>query len=148
MTIAGLGSKIVHAARREVAVAEKVTRSRAPRILLAEDEVLVAADIETMLRELGCTVVGPVATVAEVERLAAVEPLDGAVLDVNLRGVRVFGALPVLRARQIPVILSSGYENSALFPEEFRDLPVLVKPYDRRELAALLKAAFGLRDLF
>jgi hypothetical protein len=69
------------------------------------------------------------------------------VLDVNLRGVRVFGALPALRARQIPVILSSGYDNAALFPEEFRDLPVLVKPYDRRELAALLRPAFGLRTL-
>jgi CheY-like chemotaxis protein len=128
------------------AVAEKVPERRAQRILLAEDEVLVAADVETMLKELGCEVVGPVATVAEVERLAAVEPLDGAVLDVNLRGVRVFGALSVLRARQIPVILSSGYESSALFPEEFRELPVLVKPYDRGELAALLRAAFGLRN--
>jgi CheY-like chemotaxis protein len=126
-------------------VAEKVPERRAPRILLAEDEVLVAADIEIMLKELGCEVIGPVATVAEVERLAAVELLDGAVLDVNLRGVRVFGALSVLRARQIPVILSSGYGNSALFPEQFRELPVLA-PYDRGELAALLRAAFGLRN--
>jgi CheY-like chemotaxis protein len=123
------------------------SEKRAPRILLAEDEVLVAADIERMLIELGCEVVGPVATVAETERLAASEPLDGAVLDVNLRGAQVFDALPALRARDIPVILSSGYSNSGVFPEEFRDLPVLVKPYDPKELAALLRTVFGLRDL-
>jgi DNA-binding NtrC family response regulator len=129
-------------------VAEKLLQRRAPRILLAEDEVLIAADIETMLEELGCEVVGPVATLAQVERLVVAEALEGAVLDVNLRGVAVFGALPVLHARQIPVILSSGYGSSALFPEEFRHLPVLVKPYDRRELAALLRTTFGLRIPF
>jgi CheY-like chemotaxis protein len=123
-----------------------VTEKRAPRILLAEDEILIAADIEAMLVELGCEVVGPVATVAEIERLAAVGDLDGAVLDVNLRGLPVFSALPALRARSVPVILSSGYDSSELFPEEFRDLPVLVKPYDRKELAALLRTAFGLRN--
>ena len=127
-------------------MAEKVPEKRAPRILLAEDEVLVAGDIERMLIELGCEVVGPVATLAETRRLAASEPLDGAVLDVNLRGVRVFDALQALRARDVPVILSSGYSNSAVFPEEFRDLPVLVKPYGPKELAALLRTAFGLPD--
>lgn len=124
-----------------------VTDKDAPRILLAEDELLVAADIEAMLVELGCEVVGPVATVAEVERLGSTERLDGAVLDINLRGHPVFGAVPALQARQIPVVLSSGYHSSALFPQEFRQLPVLVKPYDRAELAALLRAACGLRDL-
>ena len=124
---------------------EGVIAERAPRVLLAEDEVLVAADIEAMLLELGCEVVGPIATVAEVERLAAIEQLDGAVLDVNLRGRPVFSALPALRAHNIPVILSSGYDRSALFPEQFRDLPVLVKPYDPTTLAALLKSAFQFR---
>ena len=126
---------------------EVVTDKRAPRILLAEDELLVAADIEVMLVELGCEVVGPVATVAEVERLAGAEPLDCALLDVNLRGQQVFSAVPALHARKIPVVLSSGYHSRAPFPQEFRQLPVLVKPYDRAELGALLRAACGLRDL-
>jgi CheY-like chemotaxis protein len=115
------------------------------KILLAEDELLVAMEIEAMLRDLGCEVVGPVATVAEVERLAERPDLDGAVLDVNLRGVHVFPALPRLLARGLPVILSSGYEQTTLFPDQFRGLPVLVKPYDASELAALLRRAFGSR---
>ena len=126
---------------------EVVTDRRAPRILLAEDELLVADDIEAMLLELGCEVVGPVATVAEVERLTGAEPLDCALLDVNLRGEQVFGAVPALQARKIPVLLSSGYQNPALFPQGFRQLPMLVKPYDRTELAALLRTACGFRDL-
>jgi CheY-like chemotaxis protein len=126
---------------------EAVADKRAPRILLAEDELLVAAEIELMLAELGCEVVGPVATVAEVERLAGAEPLDCALLDVNLRGEQVFSAVPALHARKIPVVLSSGYHSPARFPQGFRQLPVLVKPYDRAELAALLRAACGLPDL-
>ena len=115
------------------------------RILLAEDELLVAMDIEATLQGLGCEVIGPVATVAEVERLADCVGLDGAVLDVNLRGMRVFPALPRLLARGLPVLLSSGYEESSLFPDEFRHLPVLVKPYEASELAARLRELFGAR---
>jgi CheY-like chemotaxis protein len=115
------------------------------RVLVAEDELLVAMDIEATLQSLGCEVVGPVATVAEVERLADGAELDGAVLDVNLRGMRVFSALPRLLARKLPVLLSSGYEESSLFPAEFRHLPVLVKPYEPGELAARLRELFGSR---
>ena len=63
----------------------------------------------------------------------------------NLRGARVFPALPRLLARGLPILLSSGYEESSLFPDEFRHLPVLVKPYEPSELAARLKALFGSR---
>jgi CheY-like chemotaxis protein len=116
------------------------------RVLLAEDELLVAMDIEATLRDLGCEVVGPVATVDEVERVAGSAELDGAVLDVNLRGEQVFRALPRLLERGLPVLLSSGYDETTLFPHEFRNLPVLVKPYEGSQLAARLKELFGCRD--
>ena len=125
--------------------AASVTGGR-QRLLLAEDELLVALDIEAALRDLGFEVVGPVATVAEVERLAGSADLDGAVLDVNLRGVQVFRALPRLLERGLPVLLSSGYDGASLFPEEFRHLPVLVKPYDAGQLGARIKELFGSRD--
>lgn len=116
------------------------------RVLLAEDELLVAMDIEATLQQLGCELVGPVATVAEVERLAESADLDGAVLDVNLRGEQVFRALPRLLERGLPVLLSSGYDETTLFPDEFRKLPVLVKPYEPGQLAARLTDLFGFRD--
>jgi DNA-binding response OmpR family regulator len=115
------------------------------RVLLAEDELLVAMDIEATLQALGCELVGPVATVAEVERLADSGDFDGAVLDVNLRGEQIFRALPRLIERGVPILLSSGYEEASLFPDEFRRLPVLVKPYEGSQLAARLKELFGSR---
>jgi DNA-binding response OmpR family regulator len=127
-------------------VAQDRNRAAKPTVLLAEDELLVAMDIEASLREVGCEVVGPVATVAELERAALRPDLDGAVLDVNLRGVKIFGVLPGLLARGLPVLLSSGYEEAMLFPDEFRRLPVLVKPYGAGELAAAINALFGSRD--
>jgi hypothetical protein len=83
--------------------------------------------------------------VAEVERLAASAELDGAVLDVNLRGAQVFRALPRLLARGLPVVLSSGYEAAAVLPPEFRHLPLLVKPYEASQLAAKLRELLGSR---
>lgn len=116
------------------------------RVLLAEDELLVAMDIEATLQDLGYEVIGPVATVDEVERIAGSAELDGAVLDVNLRGEQVFRALPRLLERGLPVLLSSGYDETTLFPHEFRNLPVLVKPYDGSQLAARLKELLDSRD--
>jgi CheY-like chemotaxis protein len=63
------------------------------RILVAEDESLIALNLETLLAQLGCVVVGPVSEVQQIERVAAAEPLDGALVDVDLRGKKVFEAL-------------------------------------------------------
>ncbi|HSA82095.1 MAG TPA: hypothetical protein VLE23_14860 [Geminicoccaceae bacterium] len=115
------------------------------KVLVAEDELLVAMDIEATLQALGCAVIGPVATVAEVERLAGSADLDGAVLDVNLRGEPIFRNLPRLLERGLPILLSSGYEESTLFPDEFRHLPVLVKPYDASQLAVQIGRLLGSR---
>jgi DNA-binding NarL/FixJ family response regulator len=119
--------------------------ARRPTVLLAEDQLLVAMEIEASLRELGCEVVGPVATVAEVERLAARTDLDGAVLDIDLRGVKIFDVLPGLLARGLPVLLSSGYDDSAGLPDQFRRLPILVKPYGASQLGAALEALLASR---
>src|SRR3546814_5870618 len=94
-------------------------REKVLRILLGEDEGLIALDLETMLIELGYEVVGPASTLNEV--MAAVEAdCDGALLDVNLRGELVFPAARVLLARGVPVIFSSGYDDEGQFPAEFR----------------------------
>lgn len=104
------------------------------RILVAEDEGLIAFDIEAMLRGFGCEVVGPVSDVAEVLEAIETERLDGALLDVNLRGRQVFEILPELIRRKIPVMLTSGYDDSTLFPAAFRDLPRISKPFAKETL--------------
>ncbi|WP_207477045.1 response regulator [Arenibaculum pallidiluteum] len=111
------------------------------RVLVAEDESLVALDVECMLQDLGCQVVGPVASVEEAAERAATEKLDAAILDVNLRGQRSYSIAEQLVSRGIPVILASGYDDAKLFPENLRSLPRLMKPYDEGALAQAVAAA-------
>jgi CheY-like chemotaxis protein len=104
------------------------------RILVAEDEALIAIGIETMLQGFGCEVIGPVSEVHDILQMIETEPLDGALLDVNLRGRQVFEILPDIICRGIPVMLTSGYDDATLFPPAFRDLPRISKPFDEATL--------------
>jgi DNA-binding response OmpR family regulator len=112
------------------------------RILVAEDEGLIALELETVLQGLGCEVIGPVSRVAEVLREAERGSLDGALLDVNLRGEQIFAVLPQLIALGLRIIITSGYDDATLFPPEFRSLPRLAKPFDERALRAMCEATF------
>jgi DNA-binding NarL/FixJ family response regulator len=111
------------------------------RVLVAEDESLVALDVECMLQDLGCEVVGPVASVEEASERVALERLDMAILDVNLRGRQSFEVAEQLLSRGVPVILASGYDDAHQFPETLRSLPRLMKPYDGGALAQAVTAA-------
>ncbi len=116
------------------------------RILLAEDESLIALNLEMLLQQFGCEVIGPVSDVKELARMAGGERLDGALVDVNLRGRQVFEVLPILIARGVPVVLTSGYDDETLFPEEFRSLPRVSKPFDERALRRVCLAAMASDD--
>jgi CheY-like chemotaxis protein len=110
---------------------------KAFRVLLVEDQMIVAMQIEDMLRAAGCEVVGPVGTLQAAMALAHEEVLDAAVLDVNLDGDKVFPAAEELQARGIPFILATGYGESTL-PEKWRDQPRLSKPFLGEQLEQLL----------
>jgi DNA-binding NtrC family response regulator len=112
------------------------------RILVAEDESLIALQLEDVLRELGFEVVGPVATVRDVVSSVERGNLEGALLDVNLRGEAVLCVLPRLKERNLPFIITSGYDAASLFPPEFRDVPRVVKPFDEDELKRLCLKMF------
>lgn len=103
------------------------------RVLVVEDEMLIALEIEESLRSLGCVVVGPVGKLDAALRLAREEELDAAILDVTIRGGDVFPVAEELLARGIPFVLASGYGDWAL-PAPFRDRPRLTKPFARHEL--------------
>lgn len=95
-----------------------------------------------MLEDMGCAVVGPAGTMAPALQLAAEEPLDGAVVDINIRGGKAFSILTILERRKIPFLLTSGYADWSM-PEEWRGRPRLAKPYDEQELRAAVAALFG-----
>ena len=98
------------------------------RILIVEDETLIAMEIESVLTTLGCEIVGPVAKLETALRMAREEALDAAILDVNIRGGRVFPVAEILLERGVPFLLASGYGDWAL-PETLRGQPRLTKPF-------------------
>ena len=116
------------------------------RILATEDELLVAMYLEDMLHGFGCEVVGPFATVAEAVRNAAEETLDGAVLDINMRGESVFPAAVTLLDRGVPFIFCSGYADLDILPERFKGCPRIVKPYSESQLKLAMETHLIGRD--
>jgi ferritin-like metal-binding protein YciE/ActR/RegA family two-component response regulator len=115
------------------------------RILLAEDDYLIADDVARMLERRGADVVGPVSTVADASRLAVSAALDGAVLDVNLRGDMVWPVADMLRARHVPTVFLTGY-GVASCPDRYGDLPWLSKPILMSELVASLSRGIPLAE--
>ena len=103
------------------------------RILVVEDELLIAIEIEDVLQANLCEVVGPTARLTEALQLATDEVLDAAILDVTISGGKVFPVADKLLERGIPFLLASGYGDWAL-PNNLRDRPRLTKPFTLVEL--------------
>lgn len=95
--------------------------------------MFIVIDIENTLEALGCEVVGPTGKLEEALELADDERLDAAILDVTIRGGKVFPVAEKLLERDIPFVLASGYNDWAL-PEPMRDRPRLSKPFSAAEL--------------
>jgi CheY-like chemotaxis protein len=119
-----------------------VTSLQGFRILIAEDEGLVALQLEDIVRGLGCEVVGPVSRLDELTAAIEAKNFDGALLDVNLRGEHVFEILPRLEQLDIPFIITSGYDAKSLFPLQYRDVPRLAKPFDEAGLRQICLQIF------
>lgn len=107
------------------------------RILVVEDEVVIALMVEDYLLELGAVVVGPAFRIRDGLVLAERETLDAAVLDVNMHGARSDPIADLLHSRAIPFVLTTGYGDV----ERARGVPVLDKPFTPEGLGAALKQA-------
>jgi DNA-binding response OmpR family regulator len=113
------------------------------RILLVEDNFLVAEHLRGMLSDHGCVVVGPVPHVASaLDLLRDGDRLDGAVLDINLNGEYCFPLAKALETRSVPFLFLTGYDDRTMIPLEFRGVPYLGKPVDEAELVAVAIRAF------
>lgn len=113
------------------------------RVLIVEDESLVAMLLETILEDMECIPVGPASNIDDGEILARdTENLDAALLDVNVAGRQVFPVAEVLKARGVPFVFSTGYGEGGL-PEEWRGQPTLQKPFTEAAIRDALMKAMG-----
>ena len=100
------------------------------RLLVVEDEYFLADDVARALAGAGAQIVGPVPKLDKaLDLLARLNDIDGAILDVNLRGEAVYPLARELRVRNIPFCFATGYDASSLLPE-YRDVPRWTKPLD------------------
>lgn len=109
------------------------------RILLVEDEMLVAMSIEDALTDAGHEVVGPASTVESALELLTNEPrVDAIILDMNLNGKSGMPVADASSEKSIPFVVLSGYGTSAMNGAH-ADAPVLSKPFDSVHLLAVLR---------
>ena len=100
------------------------------RILLVEDEAILALDLRYTLEDAGASVIGPIVTVPDAVRAANSEAFDAAILDIDLQGRDVFPAAEILAARRIPFVFHTGHGRPAELETAFAGVPVCAKPAD------------------
>jgi CheY-like chemotaxis protein len=110
---------------------------RGVRLLIVEDEYFLAQDLADHFQSLGVKVLGPAGTVADALDLLKSHEVEGAVLDVNLRGERVYPVADVLLQKDVPFVFASGY-GGELEPDAYTDVPRCIKPVDFALLTKIL----------
>jgi PAS domain S-box-containing protein len=108
------------------------------RILVVEDEALVALQLQNDLEQHGCHVVGPARSLKHGLLLAAQERLDAAFVDISLGRDTSAAIADQLLARDIPFVFATGYSETAMLPEHLREIPKLSKPYGTKEICDAL----------
>ena len=110
-----------------------------PRILIVEDESLVALDEEALVRSLGFEVLGPVGHLEDALQIVGTKRIDGAVLDIQLDGNATSYPLAAeLENRGIPFLFVTGLDKTGL-AQLFPSAPVIWKPFDPEALRAAIK---------
>lgn len=110
----------------------------AVRILLVEDEMLIALYIEDMLADLGFEVVGPAMRLEPALLMAREAVFDLAIVDINLANEKSFPIADALRERGIPFIFATGYGTNGL-DDAYRGTRTLQKPFESEDLARAIR---------
>jgi CheY-like chemotaxis protein len=113
------------------------------KILLVEDDALIAMEMEERLIDLGYVVLGPAATLEAAEQVLGGHLPDAALLDANLRGQSSVALGAALFDRGVKVAFCTGYEEVKGLPAHMAGVPVLTKPITEEYLARALKALLG-----
>ena len=117
------------------------TDLKGARVLIVEDAVLLALELETGLSDAGADIIGPAYELEEAMALLD-RHIDAAVLDANLNGRSVTPVAEALKARGVPFVFATGYGDAGGAPSGF-DAPIIRKPYDVTQVAAAVAAVLG-----
>jgi two-component SAPR family response regulator len=109
---------------------------RGRRVMIVEDEMLVAMELEDLLIEQGCAVIGPAPTAERALALLDEDLPDAAILDVNLNGQTAQPVAAALSAQGVPFMLATGYGHT--LQPELKDVPRVDKPVDHDKLVRVL----------
>jgi CheY-like chemotaxis protein len=112
------------------------------QVLVIEDEYFIASDLTRALRDAGAHVVGPSGDVTRGIALVEGRTIDAAVLDINLEGADSYPIADALRARNIPFLFVTGYDDWAL-AQAYRAVPRISKPFSTRGVLDLLDTLIG-----
>lgn len=111
------------------------------RVLIVEDELIIAMDLQCILEEHGCEVLATVSSVGKaLDALATLQP-DVVSLDLNLNGEPSLPVAEKLRTQGVPFVVTSGYANLVDHSPEFSGIPLVRKPFDTEELLQKLVTA-------
>jgi CheY-like chemotaxis protein len=125
--------------RRERSMSEALNGRR---ILVVEDSPVLAPFTADVLSELGCEVIGPAPNMAVAREMVEAGGFDGALMDIHIRGERVFSLCELLAAKDVPFVLTSGYADWTM-PEKWDDRPRLQKPYTIEQVEEALSGLFA-----
>ena len=116
-----------------------------PRILVVEDQILIATMIDAELRELGFAVVGPAYTLEQAHKLACRNRLDAAVLAYELNSASTADLARALKRRACPVLFISALEFDRI-PSDLQECEWLTKPFSHEELALAMRQLIPITD--
>jgi len=111
------------------------------RILVVEDSPVIGPFTADLLSELGCEVLGPAPNMAAARELVEAGEFDAALIDIHIRGERVFPLCEMLEAQGVPFVFTSGYADRQM-PEKWEDRPRVQKPYTLEQIEKALSALF------
>lgn len=122
------------------------TLSSIKRVLVLEDNFIIAMEAEDILRTLGVETVDIATNVAQAKQFVEEHAFDFALLDVNLGSETSFDFANILVSRDTPFGFVSGYGESAMFPGSHRDRPRITKPFNETSMSQLLASVSGSAD--
>jgi CheY-like chemotaxis protein len=127
-------------------VPDTFARLKGLRVLIVEDELIIAMELESMLARLGCVVLDAAPTVKRALRAVTHQHPDLAILDMNLQGERATPVAEALQEQGVPFVLATGYGSERLPERALQDVLCIRKPVNHHQLARVICEVLARQD--